>query len=279
MRVAGVVWRLVRSVWRSFLFLMLLVAAVVDHWIRRPKWGAEGAVWIHGWCRRIVRVLGFRCEVEGRIPAGGAVVSNHLSYLDILLYSSVRPFVMVAKTEVRGWPLLGWLTAQAGTVYVERGGGPKTYPASECGDGGGLPERIAGAVLSGGDDYGWSWCASVSAWAVSLGAGQRGSAADCGAALHVGCRMRVNGGATVGEDVCWWGEMGFTSHIFRLLGLRGLRAQLRFGEEVVERADRFVLSETAQARVAEMYAELSSEASCGGGTACRRGRELLGSCF
>jgi 1-acyl-sn-glycerol-3-phosphate acyltransferase len=67
--------------------------------------------------------------VEGRIPACGAVVSNHLSYLDILLYSSVQPFVMVAKTEVRGWPLLGWLTAQAGTVYVERGGGPKTYPA------------------------------------------------------------------------------------------------------------------------------------------------------
>ena len=57
----------------------------------------------------------------------------------------------------------------------------------------------------------------------------------------------------MGEDVCWWGEMGFTSHLFGLLGLRGLRAQIRFGEEVVERADRFVLSETAQARVAEMY--------------------------
>jgi hypothetical protein len=50
--------------------------------------------------------------------------------------------------------------------------------------------------------------------------------------------------------------MGFTSHIFRLLGLRGLRAQLRFGEEVVERADRFVLSKTAQVRVAEMYDDL-----------------------
>jgi 1-acyl-sn-glycerol-3-phosphate acyltransferase len=121
--------RLLRSVWRSLLFALLLVAAVIDYRIRRPKWGAEGAVWIHGWCGRIVRVLGFRCEVEGRIPASGAVVSNHLSYLDILLYSSVQPFVMVAKTEVRGWPLLGWLTAQAGTVYVERGGGPKTYPA------------------------------------------------------------------------------------------------------------------------------------------------------
>jgi 1-acyl-sn-glycerol-3-phosphate acyltransferase len=66
----------------------------------------------------------------------------------------------------------------------------------------------------------------------------------------------VNRGASVAEDVCWWGEMGFASHLFRILGLRGLRAQIRFGEEVMERADRFVLSETAQARVAEMYEEM-----------------------
>jgi len=65
----------------------------------------------------------------------------------------------------------------------------------------------------------------------------------------------------VAEDVCWWGEMGFTSHIFRLLGLRGLMAQIRFGEEVVEREDRFVLSETAQARVAAMYGELGGGVS------------------
>jgi 1-acyl-sn-glycerol-3-phosphate acyltransferase len=79
---------------------------------------------------------------------GGAVVSNHLSYLDILLYSSTRPFVMVAKTEVRGWPLLGWLTAQAGTVYVERGGGPKTYAGVNAAMEEAYSERIAGAVLS-----------------------------------------------------------------------------------------------------------------------------------
>ena len=66
----------------------------------------------------------------------------------------------------------------------------------------------------------------------------------------------VNGSATVGEDVCWWGDMKFTPHMFRFLGLRGLRAKIRFGEEIVERADRFLLSETAQATVAEMYEEL-----------------------
>jgi 1-acyl-sn-glycerol-3-phosphate acyltransferase len=244
--------RSVRSVWRSFLFLALLVAAVVDYRIRRPKVGAEGAVWIHGWCRRIVRGLGFRCEVEGRIPVGGAVVSNHLSYLDILLYSSVQPFVMVAKTEVRGWPLLGWLTAQAGTVYVQRGGGPRTYPAvnaaMEEAYRSGLPVLFfpEGTTTDG-------------AGVLPFRRGLFHSVLDNGvslrtAALHYTLDSHlVNGEATVGEDVCWWGEMGFTPHMFGLLGLRGLRAQMRFGEEVVERADRFVLSETAQARVAEMY--------------------------
>jgi 1-acyl-sn-glycerol-3-phosphate acyltransferase len=71
----------------------------------------------------------------------------------------------------------------------------------------------------------------------------------------------VNGEATVGEDVCWWGEMGFTSHLFGLLGLRGLKARMRFGEEVVERPDRFVLAETAQARVAQVYEELGEPTS------------------
>jgi lyso-ornithine lipid O-acyltransferase len=247
--------RLVRSVWRSILFLALLVAAVVDYRIRRPMWGAEGAVWIHGWCGRIVRGVGIRCEVEGRIPAGGAVVSNHLSYLDILLYSSVQPFVMVAKTEVRGWPLLGWLTAQAGTVYVQRGGGPKTYR--------GVNAAMAEAYRSGLPVL--FFPEGTTTDGVGVLPFRRGlfhSVLDNGVSLRTAAvRYSLdedvgNRGASVAQDVCWWGEMGFTSHLFGLLGLRGLRARIRFGEEIARRADRFVLSETAQARVAEMYEEL-----------------------
>jgi 1-acyl-sn-glycerol-3-phosphate acyltransferase len=76
-------------------------------------------------------------------------------------------------------------------------------------------------------------------------------------------RHAVNGDASVAEDVCWWGDMTFGPHMFRFLGLRGLRAQIRFGDEIVERADRFVLSEKAQAAVAGMYEEL------GGGVGAR----------
>jgi 1-acyl-sn-glycerol-3-phosphate acyltransferase len=245
-------WRLLRAIWRSLLFFILLMAAAVDCRVRRPKVGAEGAVWIHGWCRRIVRVLGFGCEVEGRIPVGGAVVSNHLSYLDILLYSSVQPFVMVAKTEVRGWPLLGWITAQAGTVYVERGGGPKTYPAVNA--------AMAEAYRSGLPVLFFpEGTTTDGAEVLPFRRGLFHSVLNNGVSLRTAALRYtlepcfVNRNATVGEDVCWWGEMGFTSHMFWLLGLRGLTAQVRFGEVVERREDRFVLSETAQARVAEMY--------------------------
>ena len=132
---------LLRSLGRTLFFLALLLLATLDGRLRHALGllhdGPDGAVWIHRWCRRMVRCLGIACTVDGELPgrlaaSGGgfeAVVCNHLSYIDILLMSAVRPFVMVAKTEVRAWPLLGWLTAQAGTVYVTRGGKPETYPA------------------------------------------------------------------------------------------------------------------------------------------------------
>jgi 1-acyl-sn-glycerol-3-phosphate acyltransferase len=120
--------RTLRAMAKTIVLLPLLLAAVADGQIR--KWlglmtpGPQGAVWVHGWCQRIVRALGIVCEVEGPVPDAGAgmlaVVSNHLSYLDVLLYSATRPFLMVSKTEVRMWPLIGWITAQAGTIYVQR---------------------------------------------------------------------------------------------------------------------------------------------------------------
>lgn len=262
MRVARAARSLLRSVWRSALFVALLAAADVDCRIRRPRVGAEGAMWIHGWCRRIVRVLGVECAVYGMVPVSGAVVSNHLSYLDILLYSSVRPFVMVAKTEVRGWPLLGWLTAQAGTVYVERGGGPKTYPAVNA--------AMAEAYRSGLPVLFFpEGTTTDGAGVLPFRRGLFHSVVNGGVALRTASlrytldSYAVNGDATIAEDVCWWGDMEFVSHMFRFLGLRGLRAQIRFGEEIVERADRFVLSETAHGVVAAMYEELGGEVGAG----------------
>jgi 1-acyl-sn-glycerol-3-phosphate acyltransferase len=251
--------RALRSIFRSMQMLALLLAAAIDGKIRRPAVGAEGAIWIHGWCRRIVRALGIECSVEGELPVGGAVVSNHLSYLDILLYSSVRPFVMVAKKEVRRWPLIGWLTAQAGTVYVTRGGGPSTYP--------GVNAAMAEAYRSGLPVLFFPEGTTTDGSEVlPFRRGLFHSVLNEGVALRVAALRysleadAVNGDASVEQDVCWWGDALFGPHLFRCLGLRGLRVKICFGGEVAERADRFCLSEGARGVVAEMYEGLGREA-------------------
>jgi len=47
-------------------------------------------------------------------------VSNHVSWLDILVINAVHPVRFVSKADVRAWPLIGWLVACAGTLFIER---------------------------------------------------------------------------------------------------------------------------------------------------------------
>ncbi|CAN5733380.1 hypothetical protein BH10ACI4_BH10ACI4_10340 [soil metagenome] len=239
--------------------IVLLLAAVVDGMIRRPRVGADGAIWIHGWCRRIVRSLGIESSFEGPLPSSGAVVCNHLSYLDIVVMSSIAPFVMVAKSEVRGWPLLGWLTARAGTVYVDRGGGPATYPAVNRAMAeayrSGLPVLFfpEGTTTDGAYEDGGVMPFRRGLFHSVLNERVPLRAAALRYSLEEG-----NAGASIAQNVCWWGDMFLGPHLFRFLGLRGVRADVQFGEEVLERADRFALSVSARAMVSDMYEGLGA---------------------
>lgn len=235
----------------------MLLAATVDLWIRRPEYGAGGAIWIHGWCRRIVSAMGIELTVTGRLPESGAVVSNHLSYLDILLYSAARPFIMVAKSEIKSWPLLGRLTAQAGTVYVDRGGGPPTYPT--------VNREMAEAYRRGLPVLFFPEGTTTNGEGVMpFRRGLFHSVLNNGIELRTAAlRLSIgaeNGEATVADDVCWWGDAYFGPHLFKCLGLEGLTAQIDFNGTPVEGADRFALSENAQARVALAYERLEIEA-------------------
>lgn len=76
---------------------------------------------MHQSCVLVLKRLGMSVACDGPLPAPGLVVSNHLSYLDILLHSAVGPRVFVAKSEVRSWPGFGLLAAYGGTIFIHRG--------------------------------------------------------------------------------------------------------------------------------------------------------------
>ncbi|WP_328885538.1 lysophospholipid acyltransferase family protein [Streptomyces sp. NBC_00316] len=82
---------------------------------------------IRWWAYGVVRAFGVRVRVTGRpqSPEGAAhtgtlVVANHVSWLDIPLVAAVLPGRMLAKSEIRRWPVVGPLAALGGTLFVER---------------------------------------------------------------------------------------------------------------------------------------------------------------
>ncbi|TXS23051.1 1-acyl-sn-glycerol-3-phosphate acyltransferase [Streptomyces sp. ms191] len=106
------------------------------------------------WCRAVVRAFGVRLRVTGA-PAEGPllVVANHVSWLDIPLIAAVLPGRMLAKTEVRSWPVLGPLAARGGTLFIDRDR-LRALPGTV---------RAIGAVLAGGGRVivfpeGSTWC-------------------------------------------------------------------------------------------------------------------------
>ncbi|HLR29225.1 MAG TPA: lysophospholipid acyltransferase family protein [Paenalcaligenes sp.] len=78
---------------------------------------------IRWWSRQLLRLCRVQVELQGA-PAGQGTaalwVANHVSWLDIFVINAVRSTHFVAKSEIRRWPLLGWLVAGSGTVFIER---------------------------------------------------------------------------------------------------------------------------------------------------------------
>src|SRR5881394_2413932 len=78
------------------------------------------AQWLQQACRRVLRVLDVKIKTQGPIPLKGLLVCNHLSYLDILVISTITPAVFISKSEVKRWPVFGWFAQLSGTLFVKR---------------------------------------------------------------------------------------------------------------------------------------------------------------
>jgi len=74
------------------------------------------------WSQGLLHTMGVGLVIEGQFRAGAnLVVANHVSWLDIAaVHASCPRARFVSKADVRRWPLLGWLIAAVGTLFIER---------------------------------------------------------------------------------------------------------------------------------------------------------------
>jgi lyso-ornithine lipid O-acyltransferase len=96
----------------------LAAALAVMTLLRLP---GRGRLSLH-YSRAVCRLLNVRIKVVGAPPEHHSVLilSNHVSWLDILVITATVPVIFVAKSEVRRWPLIGWVARARGTVFVAR---------------------------------------------------------------------------------------------------------------------------------------------------------------
>lgn len=199
------------------LFCIACVYPLVSRRVR----GTIGATW----ARALLRICGIRVLIRGAPPLQGAGlwVANHVSWLDIFVLNSVRQTAFVAKQELRRWPVLGWLIAGAGTVFVDRSQRHAVKLASEA-----MHERFArGEVLGlfpeGTTSPGWT----VLPFYASLlePALKTGTPVQAVALLYTHRGRRSALSAYAGDDT-------LLANLWRVLGNTGLAVEAVFIEAI-----------------------------------------------
>ena len=168
--------------------------------------------------------------MEGVFPERGAVISNHLSYLDIVVFAALHPCVFVSKAEVRRWPVVGWMTTMAGTVYVARGHGGSAMRARkgmQAALDAGLPVVFFPEGTTSNGSQLLKFHSGLLAQVIA------GGAPVTAAYLRYSLAEDNGPDVNVANDVCYWGDRNMLAHIFKFLGLRGVRAEVRFAEEPI----------------------------------------------
>ncbi len=74
------------------------------------------------WLQRFSAIVNLHIGKDGELPDRRAIlVSNHISWLDIIVIGQYLPAYFVAKSDIAGWPVIGYLAKQGGTIFIRRG--------------------------------------------------------------------------------------------------------------------------------------------------------------
>jgi 1-acyl-sn-glycerol-3-phosphate acyltransferase len=216
---------MLRRVRRAVALVFALVLCIVLYWLERirgPLTLEQRAVWLQQAACSILKSLGIGSQVEGQPPGCGLVVSNHLSYLDIVIISAAMPCFFVAKMEIGGWPFFGKAARTGGTIFLDRSSLASAMTVAEQ-----MTERLRlpVPVLLFPEGTSTDGAEVLRFHSRLIDPATTARAPITAAAI----RYEIDGGVEE-RELCWYGDESFTTHLWKVLGVAGFSAQLRFFE-------------------------------------------------
>lgn len=240
MRILTPLWRALRVTEHlftgAFLGLLIRTGRALGY---RPRWLPDLVSW---WQARLCRALGLRIRVCGELAPSALLIANHVSWIDIPALGAQGRIVFLSKAEVREWPLIGWMSEIAGTLFIARG-------SNQAGK---LAQDIAARIQSGGRVAVFPEGTTTDGTGLArfhprlLAAGQQESVKIQPIALRYGSNAEPDPVAPfVGED-------SLLPHLLRLLRHPGLSVHVRFLPPIEGAGvDRRHLAEQCRAAIAE----------------------------
>lgn len=188
------------------------------------------------WARGVARLLTLKINTCNSQPSPPfLLVSNHLSYVDVVVLESQSDCAFVAKSEVAQWPVLGRLCRTMDTIFIDRKTKrdiPRALKKIER-----VLELGMGVVLfAEGTSTNGTSVAPFKSSLLDVAARNR-------VPVHyVTISYRTPSKTTPQESICWWGDMTFSSHLFRLLRIPSFEADVVYGPEPIVAEDRHLLA-------------------------------------
>jgi 1-acyl-sn-glycerol-3-phosphate acyltransferase len=182
------------------------------------------------------------------------VVSNHLSYIDILVLGAEMPCFFVAKIEIGGWPYFGRAARMGGTIFVNRSSLESAMSVAEQ-----MTERLKLPI-------------PVPVLLFPEGTSTDGSqvirfhsrlidpATSLGVPITTASVRYVLEGGVEERELCWYDDETFVNHLWKVLGAVGFSADVRFGVPRIY-SDRRVAADQTHAEITAMR-EASWRESC-----------------
>jgi 1-acyl-sn-glycerol-3-phosphate acyltransferase len=244
-----------RKVYRILTVAAVFAFSILEVLIKRPKTRAARSAWLSEIGNRLLRTQDITFSTVGPVPMHGAVITNHLTYVDILIHAAMRPCVFVSKIELRSTPVLGWVSMMAGTVYVARGAGGSAAKAAQGmaqGFADGLPVVFFPEGTTGvGDEP-----------VLPMRSGLLSQAIAAGQPVYPGfihydlSAYDLAHGKTTRDDV-HWGPQTLWQHMWNFVGLHGIHGTVTFAEHPIAFspeaiANRKIAAEEARVAVAAL---------------------------